>query len=128
MEAREERTNRAGRSESGFTLIELLVVVAIIAILLAIALPSYLGLKDRSSDGAAQANVRSAISAVETYFADNGTYSGMSLLTLRSIDSGIKLNSIGTVTAATYCVDAMVNGKTWNKAGPAASLTRGPCS
>ena len=99
--------------EEGFTLIELLVVIVILGILMAIAVPSYMGFKDRANKAAAQANVRSALTSVEAYYQDNNTYSNMSTGALKSIDAGVKLDADTTwknLTASTYCVQATVGG------------------
>ena len=69
----------AGKREGGFTLIELLLVLIILAILVTMAFPTYVGFKSRAQRRTAQANLRAAVPAVETYFADNETYAGMDL-------------------------------------------------
>jgi prepilin-type N-terminal cleavage/methylation domain-containing protein len=122
-----DRLRKRLAREEGFTLIELLIVIVIIGILLAIAVPSYLGFRDRANQKAANSDVRAAVPAAEAYFADNGTYNAMDTASLRSIDTGVDIDNIvvstatgsvtgppattGRVAGDTYCVDKTVGGK-----------------
>jgi type IV pilus assembly protein PilA len=120
---------RVNQEESGFTLIELLIVLVIIGILLAIAVPSYLGFKDRANRSAAQANVRSAVPAAEAFYADNGTYVGMTTASLTGIDAGVKATVAGTApTATSYCIQAVSGSFTYRKVGPSGAITSGACT
>jgi type IV pilus assembly protein PilA len=113
-----------GNTEQGFTLIELLVVIIIIGILLAIAVPSYLGFKGRAADSAAKSNLRAAVPSAEAYYQDNGTYVGMDATALKAIDSGVSPSlTVASATATTYCLTDTQSGKTWSVAGPGPSST-----
>jgi type IV pilus assembly protein PilA len=65
---------RLERDDDGFTLIELMVVVLIIAILIAIAVPTFLGARQRAQARQAQSNVRNAYSAEKTAFTDGQAF------------------------------------------------------
>src|SRR5437764_6360933 len=66
------------RDEEGFTLIELMVVVLIIAILIAIAIPTFLGARERAQNRAAQSNARNALTAEKTIYTDAQSYTSVS--------------------------------------------------
>ena len=131
--------NRVAKSEGegGFTLVELLVVVIIMAILLAIAIPSYLKARD-ATDSAAQANVRAAVPAIEACYADEGTYSNCTATRLKaSYDAGVKTAGDHAITVTTtsesYCISAPGSGGDkayWKKATPGAEIVASttPCT
>ena len=60
--------------KAAFTLIELLIVVAIIAILAAIAVPNFLEAQTRSKVSRVKADIRTVVTAIESYFVDNNKY------------------------------------------------------
>ena len=67
---------RIQSEESGFTLIELLVVILIIGVLAAIALPNFLGQRQKAQDSSAKSDARNLVSQLESCYTDNNTYSG----------------------------------------------------
>ncbi|MDX6413447.1 MAG: hypothetical protein QOH23_857 [Gaiellaceae bacterium] len=105
-------------------MLELLVVVVLLGVLLAIGVTSYLGFKPRAEKSAARANVRAARPAVEAFFADNSTYTGMTLAKLRaSYDAGIKVVLGSTLTASAYCIKSTIGASTAHVTGPSGTIT-----
>ena len=99
------------REEEGFTLIELMVVVLIIAILLAIAIPTFLGARNSANARAAQADLRNALTAEQTQWTNTQSFTD-NTTTMSGIESGISWVKAAVPTQGSNQVEVAVNTTT----------------
>lgn len=101
-------------AEGGFTLIELLIVMVIIGVLAAIAVPTYLSQQDEAKDTAAKAQLRTAATAQQLYYAKEDTYADNAAdLEDYGFRQGEQEVEVSSGTATAYCMQAVGGGGTF---------------
>ena len=99
------------KGNKGFTLIELLIVVVIIGILAAIAIPKFGSTKEKAYIASMKADLRNLVTAEESYFADNVTYTSTISNLAFSASAGNTITGIGA-TGTGWNATAKNNGTT----------------
>ena len=90
----------------GFTLVELLVVLAVIALLLSIVVPHYVGRVHRAEEAVLKENLTLLRDALDKHYADAGAYPN-------SLDELVSKRYLRAVPA-----DPFTNSATWTPVPP----------
>jgi type IV pilus assembly protein PilA len=99
-------------SQEGFTFVELLIVILIIGVLAAIAIPNFIGQRNKGSDATAKSYIRAVATAEEAYLVEKDVYTGvLSELvavepTLSQVPDGTTAPTFANIGAKTFSVTA----------------------
>ncbi len=92
------------KSKAGFTLVEIMIVVAIIGLLAAIGIPSFMKARDKSLTNTKEANIKQIEGAIEQYALDNSLTNGQTVA-WADLAQYLKDQDITSYTVAKKAVD-----------------------
>jgi type IV pilus assembly protein PilA len=100
--------------DAGFTLIELMVVLLILAILLAIAIPTFLGVTKSANDRAAQSNLNTAMVNAKAAYQSNaqsyGAPNTVNSTVLKTAEPGLNFTTSNSPNQGTVSVFSTTDG------------------
>lgn len=108
-----EMNNSACQNKKGFTLIELLMVIAIIGILASIIMVNLTGAKTRATDARRMSEISQIASALEAYYAANGSYPNISADS-RPSPTGFNWSTLSSMLGVQLPVDPNNGGNVGN--------------
>ena len=82
----------------------------ILGILIAIALPTYLGARTRAQDRAAQTDLRNGYLAAATYYAQAQTFTGFDVPTAQSVEGSLNWTAGGAAPTGTQIAIEAASG------------------
>ncbi len=91
------------KSKAGFTLVEIMIVVAIIGLLAAIGIPSFMKAREKSLQSTKEANIKQIEGAIEQWALDNGATTN-SAVSWDNIAPYLKDQDINAYVVATKAV------------------------
>jgi type IV pilus assembly protein PilA len=104
-------------NQSGFTLVELLVVMLVLAVLSAIAIPSFLSQQEKARDANARAGLATSRTAMEIFATEHGgSYESVTAADLVDFEPTLAETtlSVGPVAERTYVIDVVsIDGQTF---------------
>jgi len=119
-----------GQKQSGFTIVELLIVVVVIAILAAITIVAYNGIRQRATNSAMQSELSQLVKKVESY----KVTSSSSAYPVDQATAGIPASSSGTLSyfysssPDSFCAQIIKGATSYFASNTSKTPTTGTCS